>query len=206
MKTIMLFTMSVFLCLTGLKAQTTYTITDDGFAFSPAELTVNTGDSVKFEGSDFHPVLEVSENTWNANGTAALTGGFDFPSGNGKLKFTEAGTHYYVCTAHVASKGMKGKIIVVVATSLQDVSGTGILSVYPVPLSDVSELTVVFKNPVQKNLEVLIYDLAGKLRITSAGSTTDGNYRVDCSALPKGIFLMKLKSDDTYVYSKVIRE
>ncbi len=103
----------------GIQAQTNDTIKESGFAYSPVELTVNTGDTVVFVGSDFHPVLEVSEATWTNKGTTPLEGGFSFPSGNGKIKFTEAGVHYYVCTAHVASDDMKGKITVVAPTAIR---------------------------------------------------------------------------------------
>jgi plastocyanin len=205
MKKILLSLLVVMMTFLGLQAQTSDTIRDDGFAFSPAELTVDVGDTVVFVGSDFHPVLEVSEATYNSKGTTPLAGGFAFPSGSGKIKFTNPGVHYYVCTAHVASKNMKGKITVVSATAIPIISSDALVSVYPNPLTG-STIYLTFKNHTQRNLVVSVYDLAGNLILSENGSTTNGQYSVDCSRLPRGLFLMKLSSDDGESYTKMVRQ
>jgi plastocyanin len=205
MKKTILSTLIAIAAFIGMHAQSNDTIKTSGFTFAPAELTVNAGDTVVFAGSDFHPVLEVSEATWTNKGTTALAGGFSFTSGSGKIKFTQAGIHYYVCTAHVASNDMKGKITVVAPTAITDISGNAIVSVYPVPLAG-STLYVTFKNQVQKNLTVSVYDLAGNLRISTSGSTGNGQYTIDCTNLPKGLFLMKLSSDDGDSYTKFVKQ
>jgi plastocyanin len=205
MKKAVLSTLIVMMAVTGIYAQTTDTIKDSGFAFSPAELTVNTGDTVVFTGSDFHPVLEVSEATWTNKGVTPLEGGFSFPSGSGKVHFADAGIHYYVCTSHVASDDMKGKITVVSPAAIKDVSGSSSVSLYPVPLTG-STLYIALKNDVRKNLSVSVYDLAGNLRLTSNGTTVNGQYPVDCSDLPKGLFLMKLSSDEGDNYTKFVKQ
>jgi plastocyanin len=205
MKKAILSTVIVMMAVIGMQAQTNDTIKDNGFTFSPSVLTVNVGDTVVFAGSDFHPVLEVSEATWTNKGTTPLEGGFDFPYGSGKVKFTRAGVHYYVCTAHVDSKNMKGKITVVVPSAIQDIPGDAIVSVYPVPLTG-STLYITFKNQAQKNLRVSIYDLAGNLRISSVGSTNNGEYTLDCTNLPNSLFLMKLSSDDGDSYVKFVKQ
>jgi plastocyanin len=205
MKKAILSTVIAMMAVIGMKAQTNDTIKDSGFSFSPAELTVNTGDTVVFVGSDFHPVLEVSEATWTNKGITPLEGGFSFPSGSGKVHFSEAGVHYYVCTSHVASDDMKGKITVVAPSAIKDISGDAIVSVYPIPLTG-STLYITFKNQVQKNLTVFVYDLAGNLRISSTGSTSNGQYTIDCANLPKGLFLMKLSSEEGESYRKFVKQ
>ena len=197
--------MIAIMAFTGIQAQVTDTIKEDGFAYDPAELTVNVGDTVVFTGSDFHPVLEVSEATWTDKGITPLEGGFDFPSGIGKVTFEEAGVYYYVCTSHVVSNDMRGKIIVAAPSAVGDISGNINFSVYPVPLTG-SVLNIRFKSQVQKNLSVSIYDVAGNLRISSNGSTTNGHYAIDCSNLPIGLFLMKLSSDDGNRYTKFVKQ
>ncbi len=57
---------------------------------------------------------------------------------------------------------MKGKITVAGSTAIPDISGDAIVSVYPIPLTG-STLYVTFKNHVQKNFTVSVYDLAGNL-------------------------------------------
>ncbi len=205
MKKTLLSIMIAIMAFTGIQAQVTDTIKEDGFAYDPAELTVNVGDTVVFTGSDFHPVLEVSEATWTDKGTTPLEGGFDFPSGAGKVTFEEAGIYYYVCSSHVASHDMRGKITVVAPTAVRDFSGNISFSVFPVPLTG-SVLNITFKNQVQKKLSVSIYDVAGNLRISSNGSTTNGHFDVDCSSLPTGLFLMKLSSDDGSSYTKFVKQ
>lgn len=205
MKRIMLSILVVVIAAAGMYAQSTDTIKESGFAYSPAELTVNVGDTVVFAGTDFHPVLEVSEDTWTAKGVTPLEGGFNFPSGSGKIKFTDAGVHYYVCTAHVLSSDMKGKITVAEVTTIPDISRDAFVSVYPNPLAG-STLYVTFKNHIQKNFSVLVYDLAGNLILSTNGSTVNGQYSLDFENLPKGLFLMKLNSDDGESYTKIVRE
>ena len=205
MKNAILSTVIVMMTAIGIQAQTNDTIRDSGFAFSPAELTVNAGDTVVFAGSDIHPVLEVSEATWTNKGKTPLEGGFSFPSGSGKISFTTAGVHYYICTAHIVSNDMKGKITVVAPSAIKDISGEAIISVYPVPLTG-STLYITFKNQVQKSLTVFVYDLAGNLRISLNGSTSNGQYTVDCTNLPKGLFLMKLSSEDGDSYTKFVKQ
>lgn len=92
---------------------TTWTINNSGNSFSPPTLTINVGDAVNFDISTVHNAKEVSQDTWNANGTTALTGGFLTNFGGGLVPAASLGlgTHYYVCDPH-ASAGMKGRIIV----------------------------------------------------------------------------------------------
>jgi plastocyanin len=73
MKRSLLSTLIVMMTTIGIQAQTNDTIKESGFAYSPADLTVNTGDTVVFVGSDFHPVLEVSEATWTNKSSAQMT-------------------------------------------------------------------------------------------------------------------------------------
>ena len=205
MKTkILLFLVFAF-TIPGLNAQTTHTISVSGFAYTPAELTVNTGETVQFEGSASHPVAEVAEAVWNDNGSAPLEGGFAFPDGNGSVSFNAPGVHYYVCTSHVASNGMKGKINVVGATGLDEISVSGKYAVYPVPLTG-SELTISSGTSVSETIEVSVYDMAGNLRISSLGSIKDGKYHVDCSMLPAGLFIMKLETTDGSAFAKLVKE
>lgn len=92
---------------------TTWTVTNSGNSFSPVTLTINIGDAVNFDLSNAHNAVEISQATWNANGTTRLTGGFQTPFGGGLVQASSLGlgTHYYICDPH-ASAGMKGRIIV----------------------------------------------------------------------------------------------
>ncbi len=90
---------------------TKHTVTFSGLTFSPSTLTITEGDTVVFVLSGLHNAQEVSQSTWNANGTTPLGGGFSVPFGGGEAVPAGTGTHYFVCQNHVIS-GMKGRIIV----------------------------------------------------------------------------------------------
>ncbi|MDX1907903.1 MAG: plastocyanin/azurin family copper-binding protein, partial [Bacteroidia bacterium] len=111
MKNLLLTLLLISTSLTGFC--TVWTINDSGLTFTPATITINLGDTVNFVLSATHNAREVSQATWNANGTTALAGGFQAPFGGGTILPAQlgVGTHYYVCTPH-ASFGMKGTIIV----------------------------------------------------------------------------------------------
>jgi len=100
----------IILLSTSMALSVTHTITNVGLTFSPSTLTINEGDTVNFVLPILHDAVEVSQATWNANGTTS-NGGFQVPFGGGMVISLSAGTHYYVCTNHVLF-GMKGTITV----------------------------------------------------------------------------------------------
>ncbi|MSP92950.1 MAG: hypothetical protein EXR79_14295 [Myxococcales bacterium] len=90
----------------------THKVTTVGFAFSPADLTIQAGDSVEFSPASVHNVVEVSPATWAADGKAPVAGGFLVGFGEvKKVAFPKVGAYFYVCGPH-ASGGMKGKVTV----------------------------------------------------------------------------------------------
>jgi plastocyanin len=91
-------------------AATKHTVTASGFAFSPSTLNIAEGDTVVFTISGLHNAREVSQATWNVDGTTQLPGGFSVPFGGGEAIPAGVGAHYYVCTNHVLSSSMKGVI------------------------------------------------------------------------------------------------
>jgi plastocyanin len=97
--------------LASAAGATIHTITNVSFSFNPVTLTVVAGDTIDFSVDAIHVPQEVSQATWNANGTTALPGGFSLPGGGGRVVLTTVGTHYYVCVPHVLF-GMKGTITV----------------------------------------------------------------------------------------------
>jgi plastocyanin len=204
MKTRNLLIMALLCSVASLKAQT-HTISESGFTFSPSDLTVHTGETVEFSVGSSHPVLEVSEATWNDNGITPLEGGFSFFEGTGSITFETPGVHFYVCTAHVASQGMKGKITVVLEDALNELSVSDKYAIYPVPLKG-NELTISTSASLQEKVDVFVYDLAGNLRMSSVVTVSDSKYPLDCSVLPAGIFIMKLKTADGFSFAKLVKE
>lgn len=83
---------------------TTHEVTtaDGDMTFTPENLTISVGDTVRFVMSGTHNAIEVSKDTYDARGVTALDGGFQVNFGETQeVTFTEPGVHYYVCTPHV---------------------------------------------------------------------------------------------------------
>jgi plastocyanin len=100
----------VIMCY-SLSFGTSHTVTNVGTTFSPSTLTITLGDTVQFViDPTMHNAVQVSQATWNVNGTTS-NGGFVLPLGGGTVVLTDTGPHYYVCTFH-SFLGMKGMIIV----------------------------------------------------------------------------------------------
>jgi Plastocyanin len=180
---------SLFVISFGLPGLcTTWTVTNGSFVFSPATITIITGDDVSFVLDPIHNVVEVSQSTWNANGNTPLAGGFQLPFGGGLVSSSQlnVGTHYYVCSPH-ASSGMKGMIIVQNTTGIAESVIPVSYTVYPNPFTDF--LTITTRNNLA-GTQYFITDQAGR-QITN-GKLTDDTTPVDISRLSPGIYLIQI--------------
>ena len=129
-----------------IKAQNTHTIhASDYNIFSPSQLTIQINDTVYFENLSSHNAVEVSEETYNTNGTLP-NGGFSIYN-DGYLVFNDVGTYFYVCTPH-AMMGMKGYIIVE-----DNNPSTHTIEDYTLELSDVSTVTDFYQNTYYNAIE-----------------------------------------------------
>jgi plastocyanin len=120
MKAIFTLFIPVPMMLGNVSQATTYNVTNAGFTFSPATLTINIGDEVNFDLGVDHNAVEVSKATWDVNGFTS-NGGFATPLGGGQVTFLQPGTYYYVCVPH-ASLSMKGTIVVNTITGINNPS------------------------------------------------------------------------------------
>jgi plastocyanin len=164
-----------------------WTITNSGLSFSPSTITINPEDTVVFSIAGIHQVREVNETDWNANGSTALPGGFETPSGGGMILPSQLGlgTHFYVCVPH-AESGIKGKIIVQTATGInENHSKTDRICVYPNPAVNLVTIKTTHNhidlNYCIRNLsghQVLFGKLSYELTI------------VDITRLPSGIYMI----------------
>lgn len=179
----------------------TWTVSNLGSAYTPANLTIKAGDSVNFSIATSHNVVEVSKAIYDANGNTPLPG-FSLPYGGGILlpeKLT-AGTHYYVCTPH-ATWGMKGTIIVEGTTGNATIKQKATVSVYPNPSNGLFHLNVTGLPSAHKgNIEV--YSLNGEKVFETGVSSTDAN--IDLRGSSKGVYLLKYNSGEGSITKKII--
>lgn len=163
-------------------------ITNVGFTFNPADLTIESGDNVTFVLENMHNVIEVSKATWDANGNTAIPGGFTLPFGGGELLPVQlpVGTHYYVCGPH-ASSGMKGIIIVGIATGIEELPGQTDISIFPNPAIDF--IKVMADNNIS-GTQYSILDQHGIQMFT--GKIDSESTSINISQLKNGIYFFQL--------------
>jgi plastocyanin len=140
----LILTLTIFISVTSFSA--THTITNSGFSFSPSTLTINLGDTITFVLAGIHDAREVSQSTWDANGTTS-NGGFETPFGGGTVILQTTGTHYYVCINHVTF-GMKGIIVVNPSTFIHE-SDTNIPKSYSLEQNYPKPFQSFDKNQIQ---------------------------------------------------------
>jgi plastocyanin len=137
-----------------------FLITIDGFSYTPSVLTAQPGDVITIEASAMHPLSQVSETTWNANGTEQLVGGFGTETSDYSFTLTNTEDVFFVCLAHV-SAGMKGKIEVENTTSVEDAARISSLKVFPNPVKNGSMTIAAPEQMDGQQLE--LYNTNGQL-------------------------------------------
>lgn len=179
---------------------TNHLISISGFSFTPATVNASVGDTVTWNVPSPHTATEVSQSTWNANGSTPLSGGFDFTSANTSngtsfIVCSSAGTRWYVCQLH-AGMGMKGQINVA-TSSVQEVAGAATLSAYPNPVSNILHLNISNAQHVS-DATVEVINIIGKVVMkTSVIALQSGDgLSMDVSILPKGVYFVKLSGNN----------
>lgn len=192
---------AVLTILTIVAFSNKVTVINSGTTFSPADITINAGDSVVFQLANVHNVIEVNEATWNANGNTPLPG-FELPFGGGTLTGLTAGVHYFVCGPH-ASLGMKGKITV------NAPSGVAVIepfddhfSVYPNPVVDKLNLKNLVARPSDGSaFRVEIYNMLGGKVIDMHNMNLQNIAVLDLASVPSGQYILRV-SDEKYIYTR----
>lgn len=189
----------------GIKAAS-YTVTISGTSYSPNTLTVSVGDVVTIQASVAHPLAQVDQTTWNANGTATLSTGWGIKTSNYTFTVSSTNTIYYVCTAHV-TLGMKGQIIVSTAGVNENALPIGNVSLYPNPAKN--NLHVNFTISTATAVSVKIYDITGREieRLMNETNLQQGsyNYQFDLpSSLNAGNYFVEMATGNQKLTKKLI--
>ncbi|MBI1286159.1 MAG: T9SS type A sorting domain-containing protein [Flavobacteriales bacterium] len=140
---------------------TSYTINISGLTYTPATLNAVVGDEITIQATGNHPLVQVSQTTWDADGTTQLSGGFGPETSDYTFTITSTDDIYYVCMNHV-SLGMKGKIIVSAATGIVDAARGVSLQVFPNPVVK-GDFMVRGNGQTLDNTKLEIYNISGQL-------------------------------------------
>lgn len=175
------------LLYTGSFAQVVHNITANAMTFSPANLTVDIGDTVRWTNTS---------GSHNVNGTTATYPSNPESFGNAigmswtfDYVFSIAGLYDYQCDVHVLS-GMTATITVSPPVGFPVESAEESFTVFPIPSSG----QVVITGKHFSTLEVL--DITGK-------TVEVFNYRspsltLDLSSYKKGIYFVRAGDPDSY--------
>ena len=185
-----------------------YTITTVGTTYSPNTLTVSIGDVVTIDANPNHPLAEVSQTTWAANGTTTLSTGFGNKSSNYTFTISSTNSIYYVCVNHVASFQMKGQITVAGTTAINEQNNAiGTLSLFPNPAKD--KFSVKFNSTENGIVSAKLYSVCGQ-EIPSIISNKDFNVGINTinfelqNNIPSGIYFIQLDFNSKKIVRKLI--
>ncbi|MCW3128378.1 MAG: hypothetical protein JWO03_4036, partial [Bacteroidetes bacterium] len=137
--------------------------------------------------------INVIDETWRDQATDTIIPGLAYfvsgsISGNYRLTMTQFGTSY---------TGLMGfNIVKCAATGINDVSANGtILSVYPVPVSDVLHVSMTSEAQSAGNISML--DMSGRM-ITSQSINIlsgDNNFTINTAMLQSGNYVLSVSSE-----------
>ena len=176
----------------SINAQTTHIVETVGPTFSPADLTIEVGDTVEWRntGQGFHNVVADDGSFTNGDPSSS---NWTF-----QVQFDEVGDNPYFCSAHGAAGGigMSGVVHVNSTTGVDDDSKLFDFRLeqnYPNPFNPTT--TISFSVPQTSNVKLTIYDILGNEISHLVDETkTAGNYNVDWTAnnIASGIYMLQL--------------
>lgn len=190
-KNVFIATLTLFFT-SSIQAQVTHDVSASGMSFTPANITINLGDTVRWTNAG---------GTHNVNGTTATFAGnpesFGNSLGTGWVfdhKFTVAGSYDYRCDQHFGG-GMTGRVIVVDPTAnIEEIAAKSnvILNIYPIPASN--EVTIELSSAVlngSQELALIVFDMSGKevLRQHAISTTT---VKLNTAGLENGMYILNL--------------
>jgi plastocyanin len=187
------FLFVILMALTGeVGFSNHFVINNAGSTFSPDTLAINAGDTVTFTIGSYHNAIEVSQTTYDANGSTSNVG-FSVPYGGGSVIFNNAGTFYFVCVPHASIK-MKGMITVTGTTSVNTLTDMD-FNVFPNPASE--NIKIVYSVASKTNVSIKLVDEAGKVVTTIVSETRTPGQWEDIYAINKslksGLYFLSLQ-------------
>lgn len=203
MKTkILLLALFLYTSLSSFSVTHQISASNGQFAFTPSSITINLGDDINFILSTNHNAVEISQETWQANGVTS-NGGFSIPFGGGIVPASKltVGTHYYICTPH-ASVAMKGTIEVLNTTGINETKLPINILLAPNPASDYFSITLSDNTLLSSNF--VLYNLIGKQMLT--GKLMAKTTTVNINRLSPGMYFVRFEGNRNSAYKLEVRK
>ncbi|MEM1054075.1 MAG: plastocyanin/azurin family copper-binding protein [Bacteroidota bacterium] len=171
-----------------LAAQTTHTVMVRNFEFEPAALTIEVGDTVRWENEvGFHNARQTSgPETFSSGSPASDMWTYEFT-------FTQVGTNAYQCDPHLNI--MQGTITVVQSTDAEGPlveEPEGLQYAGANPFRDTARLTLALREP--QEVRVSVYDALGReVAVLFEGEAPAGDLPVEWTApeSAQGAFIVR---------------
>lgn len=180
----------------------THVVSQQNFGFTPSNLVINVGDTVRWEWSSFsHTVTNGTGTTDPAVGTlfdAPLTGASPVFS----YTFTAPGTVPYFCRPHLLM-GMTGTVVVQAASGVDQVPVPGVLALSSAPNPFNPQTVISFVLPTAGPIRLTVHDAAGRLvRVLADGGDREAGPQTtvwdgrgdDGRAVPAGIYVATVEA------------
>lgn len=199
MKLKLLFASLCSLALAGSVHATKLTITVQDFKFTPADATINLGDTVVYtwlNGSHTTTSTTIPSGAaaWDSPMTAAVSSFTYVPA--------VAGVYNYKCTPH-AAMGHLGKFTVTGTSDINNYElAKSVFNIFPNPAQ--SQITLAFNTNKSMASSVMIVDLTGKTVKDEVLSKTQ-HLQIDVNTLANGTYFVRvIQEGRTYVRKFVI--
>lgn len=198
-----LFAYLVFTIIFGFTAQATvHTVNVEDFEFSPADVTVSVGDTVKWVWDD-SAGPHTTTSTTIPPGAVAWNQPINQSSQTFSYIVAVAGSYTYICTIHT---NMIGHITATGASDVETIAGQPALIVNN---SIAGELFVHFNLKRASSVDIQLIDMSGRsVKNLLSSFNAPGAYSETwfLEYLPDGIYFLVLKTSEGLVSRKVVLE
>lgn len=185
----LLLATSLTFWLTPCQSQTLHEVQATNFQFTPAALTINVGDTVRWTNTQGNHNVNGSLTTFPNNPEAFFSGAPANATWTYEYVFTTAGHYDYRCDNHF-SIGMVGTIDVSAPSGLQKLTGNQdiIDLLYPNPASNSLQIQVNFAHPARLQLEII--NIVGQL-VDRVAVPNNGIMTLDIRNYQAGMYFIR---------------
>ena len=184
--------------------QTVHNVTVSNFSFNPTQLTINSGDIVRWTNAGGLHNVVADDNSFTSGAVSSSAWVFEHT-------FNSVGSNPYYCGQHggPGGVGMSGVITVEAATDINDKNITidqyRLDQNFPNPFNPSTKIT--YSIPERSNVSIKVFDLLGSEVIELVnGEVETGQYDLtfNTNNLPSGIYFYKLQAGSFVETKKMI--
>jgi len=203
MKLVRFTVLFIFFAFNYNFAQTLHDVALVGQSFSPSELTISVGDTVRWTNNGgFHDV-QADDGSFSSGNASTDIWVYTYV-------FNSAGDFRYYCTIHGGPNGvgMSGIIHVQEVTDVNDkvaITNYSLKQNYPNPFNPFT--TIEYSIPKGEFVKLKVYNVTGTLEKTVfSGFQPGGNYRIDFdgSDLASGVYFYQLTAGNYMSVKRMI--